>query len=107
MYHAGVFVDKLAELPPTIDDEVRRTLGIGTWEDEVLAGIDDPQAVVQLAGLTSAFWAESRRNARECALEGDWKASLNNVIRSLTDLWPGTLKTHMSEKGKLSGMRIL
>lgn len=28
MYHAGVFVDNLADLPPAIDDEVRRILGI-------------------------------------------------------------------------------
>lgn len=28
MYHAGVFVDKLADVPPSIDDEVRRILRI-------------------------------------------------------------------------------
>lgn len=28
MYHAGVLVDNLADLPPIIDDEVRRILGI-------------------------------------------------------------------------------
>jgi hypothetical protein len=35
MYHAGVFVDNLAELPPAIDAEVRRILGIESWEDRV------------------------------------------------------------------------
>jgi hypothetical protein len=27
-YHVGVFVNNLADLPPAIDDEVRRMLGI-------------------------------------------------------------------------------
>lgn len=92
MYHAGVFVDKLADLPPIIDDEVQRILGTETWEDQVLVAADE------LAGIVSTFWAESRRNARECSLEGDWKASLNGVIRNLAELWPDALKTHMSEK---------
>lgn len=49
------------------------------------------------------FLAESRRNARECSLEGDWKASLNGLVKNLAGLWPRVLKTHMSEKGKLAG----
>ena len=100
MYHAGVFVDKLADLPPPIDAEVQRILGIESWHDPVVVALDRPQAVAHLTGLVSTFWAESQRNARECSLEGDWKASLNGLVRNLTELWPGTLKTHMSEKGR-------
>lgn len=102
MYHAGVFVDKLDDLPPAVDGEVRRILGIVTWNDPIPAAVDETQGATHLAGLVSTFWAESRRNARECSLEGDWKASLNGVIRNLADIWPGALKTHMSEKGKVS-----
>ncbi|KAF9733831.1 hypothetical protein PMIN01_08174 [Paraphaeosphaeria minitans] len=98
MYHAGVLVDKLGDLPPAIDNEVRRILGIETWEDRMPAALDEPQAATHLSGLVSTFWAESQRNARECSLEGDWKASLNSVIRNLADLEAGALKTHMSEK---------
>ncbi|KAH7111136.1 hypothetical protein B0J11DRAFT_554388 [Dendryphion nanum] len=72
MHHAGVFVDKLVDLPGVVDDEVRRILRIKTWGDQV--------------------------NARECLLEGDWKASMNSVVRGIADLWLGVLKTHMSEK---------
>jgi hypothetical protein len=38
MYHAGFFVDNLADLPPAID-EVRRILGIESWEDRVEATV--------------------------------------------------------------------
>lgn len=108
MYHAGVFVDKLGDLPPAIDGEVRRILGIATWDDPIPAAVNETQGTIHLAGLVSTFWAESRRNARECLLEGDWKASLNGVIRNLADFWPGALKTHMSEKGKVpSNPRVL
>jgi hypothetical protein len=100
MYHAGVFVDNLAELPPAIDEEVRRILRIESWEDQVAAPVGEPRSATHLAPLASVFRAESRRNARECLLEGDWKASLNGLVRNLADLWPGALRTHMSEKGE-------
>ena len=58
------------------------------------------QTETHLTGLASTFWAESRRNARECLLEGDWKASLNGLVTNLADLSPGVLRTHMSEKGE-------
>ncbi|KAH7122352.1 hypothetical protein B0J11DRAFT_551017 [Dendryphion nanum] len=48
-------------------------------------------AASHLTVIASAFLADSQRNARECLLEGDWKASLNSV-------------THMSEKGKLASI---
>ncbi|KAF2647460.1 hypothetical protein K491DRAFT_772482 [Lophiostoma macrostomum CBS 122681] len=84
MYYASVFVDKLANLLPPIDVEVQRILGIELWDDPVAAALDRPQAATHLTRL--------------CSLEGDWKASLNGLVRNLTDFWPGTLKTHMSKK---------
>lgn len=105
MYHAGVFVDKFAGLPSAIDNEVRRILGIETWDDQF--AVVERQTATHLTGLVSTFWAKSRRNAPECSLEGNWKASLNAILRNLADLWPGALKTHMSEKGKfLSSFRV-
>jgi hypothetical protein len=101
MHHAGVFVDNLAELPPAIDEEVRRILSIESWEDRLTAP-GKHQMDTYLIGLASAFRADSQRNARECLLEGDWKASLNGLVRNLADLSPGTLRTHMSEKGELA-----
>jgi hypothetical protein len=102
MYPAGVFVDNLAELPPAIDKELRRILEIESWEDRVAALVGELQTATHLTGLASTLRAESRRNARECLLEGDWKASLNGLVRGLADLWPGALRTHMSEKGELA-----
>jgi hypothetical protein len=102
MYHAGVFVDNLADLPPAINNEVRRILEIESWEDRVVATVDQSGNDTYLTGLAATFQTESRRNARECLLKGDWKASLNSLVRNLADLWPGTLRTHMSEKGKLA-----
>lgn len=84
---------------------MRQILGFELWEDRGAAatGADSlSQAAAHLARLTATFQAESRRNARECLLEGDWKASLNGLVRSLADLWPGALRTQMSEKGKLA-----
>jgi hypothetical protein len=103
MYHAGDFIDNLADIPPAIDDEVRRILGVKSWEDRVEAILDVPQAAAHLTRLAATFRAESQRNARECLLEGDWKASLNGLVRNLAHLWPGALKTDMSEKGKVAG----
>jgi hypothetical protein len=100
MYHAGFFVDNLAELPPAID-EVRRILRIESWEDRVAAP-GEPQMETHLTGLASTFRAESRRNARECLLEGDWKASLNGLVTNLADLSSSVLMTHMSEKSELA-----
>ena len=102
MCHAGVFVDNLGELPPAVDVEVRQLLGIESWESQVTAPLSETPTATHLAALASAFGAESRRNARECLLEGDWKTSLNSLVRNLADLSPGALRTHMSEKGKLA-----
>jgi hypothetical protein len=93
MHHARVHVDNLHKLPPAIDVEALGILGLESWYEPV-----QRQASAHLAGLAATFQAESRRNARECLLEGDWKASLNNLVRSLADFVPGTLRTHMSEK---------
>lgn len=93
MHHARVHVDNLDELPPAINAEALGILGLESWDEPV-----QRQAPAHLARLAVIFQAESRRNARECLLEGDWKASLNSLVRNLADLAPGTLRTHMSEK---------
>lgn len=102
MYDNGAFFDNLAKLPLAINEEVQQILRIGSWEDRVAAPVGELQTATHLTGLASTFQDESRRNARECLLEGDWKASLNSLVRSLADLWPGALRTHISEKGELA-----
>ncbi|EDU45947.1 hypothetical protein PtrSN002B_010399 [Pyrenophora tritici-repentis] len=97
MLHANVFVDHLDKLPPPIDEQVRGILGIESWENRVVAS-DEVQTKIDVDGLAVRLRTESLRNARECSLEGDWKASLNSLVRNLADLWKETLKTHMSEK---------
>lgn len=92
MYHANVFVDHLGHLPSAIDAEARRILAIDSWSHVV--SVDN----VKLGALAASFQAQSQRNARECSLEGDWKGSLYSVVRSVSDIWPGALKTHMTEK---------
>lgn len=42
MHHTNVFVEDLADLPLTIDEEVRQMLGIESWEDQVIALADEP-----------------------------------------------------------------
>ncbi|RMZ70944.1 copper transport accessory [Pyrenophora seminiperda CCB06] len=96
MHHAGVFVDTL-DLPPAIDDEVRRILGVDSWEDRVVATVYEPETATYLTGLATAFQTGSRTNARMCSLEGNWKASLFGLVRSLEDLWPGALRATVSK----------
>lgn len=102
MYHAGVFVDNLGELPPVVDVEIRRILGVESWESQVTAPLSETPIATHLAALASTLASESRSNARECLLEGDWKASLNGLVRTLVVESSGALKSHMSEKGKLA-----
>jgi hypothetical protein len=60
-----------------------------------VAGSGGLQTDTHLTRLASTFRAVSQRNARECLLEGDWKASLNSLVRNLADLSPGALWTHV------------
>jgi hypothetical protein len=96
MHHAQVYVDNLHELPPGIDVAVREILGLESWDES----IQTHNATAHLSALTTIFLADSRLNARECLLEGDWKASLNSLVRNLAmdNHMTGTLRTHMSEK---------
>lgn len=71
-------------------------------KSQVTAPLTGTPAATRLAALASTFASESQRNARECLLEGDWKTSLNSLVRNLADLSSGALKSHMSEKGKLA-----
>ena len=103
MHHVGVYVDQLVSLPPVIDDEVRQILGIKSWEDRIAATADGSQPTIHLSQPAATFWAESRRNARDCLLEGDWRATLSGLVRSLADPWPNLLKSHASDKSKSAG----
>ena len=100
MYNVGVYVDRLFDLPPATGDEVRHILGFESLGDRVVAIVDEPQSLARLTQLAATFCTESRRNARDCLLEGDWKASLNSLVKNLADLSPEVLRTHMSEKSK-------
>ncbi|KAF2085053.1 hypothetical protein K490DRAFT_47630 [Saccharata proteae CBS 121410] len=93
LHHANVRIDALSDLPPAIDAQVRQILGFETWQDRIGSPAEPP-----FENAAAHYLAESRRNAIECALEGDWKASLYNLIRQLTDHGAWTLKVHMSEK---------
>jgi hypothetical protein len=94
LHHAGVRIDTLPDLPPVIDARLRQIFGFESWQDRII----DP-AEPHLESAIVTYLAESRRNVRECALEGDWRASLYSLIRQLTDHAAGFFKVHMSEKG--------
>ncbi|KAF1846292.1 uncharacterized protein K460DRAFT_284013 [Cucurbitaria berberidis CBS 394.84] len=94
LHQAGVFVDRLGYLPSVIDNEVRGILDIKSWDDQVAAATHD----ARIETCAARYQTDSRRNARNCSLEGDWKASLYNLLVYLSDLWPDELQAHMSEK---------
>lgn len=95
MHHANVFVDNLGDLPPAVDSELRRILGVTSLEDHVINSADEPHC----SDVAERYRSDSQRNARECSLEGDWKASLFGLLRTLSEHQAaGGLKVHMSEK---------
>jgi hypothetical protein len=96
MYNVSVYVDNQFGFPSAIGDVVRQILGIESVEDRVVATADEPHS--HLTRLAATYCAKSQRNARECLLEGDWKASLNSLVEGLADLSPDILRTHTSEK---------
>jgi hypothetical protein len=100
MYHAGVYVDKLVDLPPAVDNEVRQILGIEKWGDRVAATVEGPPTAARTQAAAT-FCAESRKNVRDCLLEGDWKATSNSLLRNLADLSPN-VRTQTSEKSKFA-----
>lgn len=95
MHHAHLYVDNLHEFPLAIDVTVRGILGLESWNEPTQTHGAGP-----FAALATTFLAESQLNARDCLLEGDWKASLYCLVRSLAmgDHTRGTLRTQMSEK---------
>ena len=100
LHHANVFVK--AELPPTIDDELRQLLGITSWENPVV-GPDEPQ----LNDAVNYYLADSIRNDEDCALEGEWKTSLSTLIRKLLPTSCNELKMNTSEKSNVAQCRDL
>lgn len=91
LHHANVQVR--AELPHTIDDELRQVLGITSWEDPV-AGPDEPR----FNDAVECYFTDSIRNDEDCALEGEWKTSLSTLIRKLLPTSCNELKMNTSEK---------
>ncbi|KAH9870495.1 hypothetical protein IAQ61_005970 [Plenodomus lingam] len=92
MHHANVFVDNLGDLPPAVDSELRRILGVTSLEDHVINSADEPHC----SDVAERYRSDSQRNARECSLEGDWKASLFGLLRTLSEHQAaGGLKVHI------------
>ncbi|KAH6612385.1 hypothetical protein C7974DRAFT_405474 [Boeremia exigua] len=101
MRYANALVDALGQLPPAIDGEARRVLGLQSWAE--LAQPDThaqtpPEMQARLAELAATYCADSLLNARECALEGNWKSSLFTLLRNIDLLALDTLCLHMSER---------
>jgi hypothetical protein len=104
MRYAGLYVDHLDQLPPAIDDETRGIFGAELAQQDTQAQTQ-PEIQAHLAVLTATYQAESRLNARECALEGNWKNSLFTLMRNIALLAPGTLCLNMSEKAWISDLK--
>lgn len=108
MRYASVYVDHLDHLPPAIDGEVRRIFGLQSLAE--LAQPDtqaqtQPETQARLAALAATYQAESRLNARECSLEGNWKSSIFTLMRNIALLAPGTLCLDMSEKAWIPDLK--
>lgn len=108
MRYACVYVDHFDQLPAAIDGEARRILGLQSWAE--LAQPDtqaqtQPETQARLAALAATYQAESRLNARECSLEGNWKSILFTLMRNIALLAPGTLCLDMSEKAWISDLK--
>jgi hypothetical protein len=91
MSYAGVLIDDLIELPQEIERRVRHILKAESLEDVI--GTTKHES--QLATHEKRFLDQSRHNARNCSLEGDWKASLFCLMG---DLAQGNVQCHTSEK---------
>jgi hypothetical protein len=97
MYMASVFVERLADLPSIVDEELRQMLGIRSWEEQVAAPADEPH----FDYTVDWYRTESQRNAKDCALEGDWKNCLSVLIKMLLEPGADDLQVNTSEEGKL------
>jgi len=96
MSYAGILIDDLTGLPQEIERRVRHILEAGSLED--VFGRTEHES--QLATHVKRFLDQSRHNARSCSLEGDWKASLFNLMG---DLAQDNVQCHTSEKRKVAG----
>jgi hypothetical protein len=88
---AGVLIDDLIELPQEIENRVRHILEVESLEGT----IGTMEHKTQLASHVKRFLNLSRQNARNCSLEGDWKASLFSLMGELAQ---GNVQCHTSEK---------
>lgn len=101
MQEVGIYVDRLGQLPPAIDGQARRIFGLQSWDEAAQPDIEaqtQPGTQGPLAALAGVYQAESRLNARDCSLEGNWKISIASAVRHIAGLAPGTLCTDSSEK---------
>lgn len=101
MQEVGVYVDRLGQLPPAVDGQARRIFALQSWNEEAqpeIEGQTQPDTQAPLAALAARYQAESRLNARDCSLEGNWKISIAAAVRQIAGLAPGTLCTDSSEK---------
>jgi hypothetical protein len=102
MYHSQVMVEHLDKLPPTFDNEIRRILRIESWDNHV----DTPGNTQLIQDAAISYRIESLQNTRDCALEGEWKSSLFQLLKQLLNPAAGKLKAHMSEKSKFSCVKL-
>ncbi|UPX12651.1 uncharacterized protein EKO05_0003192 [Ascochyta rabiei] len=108
MRYASVYVDHLDHLPPAVDVEVRRIFGLQSLAELAQPHTQantQPETQARLAALAATYKAESRLNARECSLEGNWKGSIFSLMRNLALLAPGTLCLNMSEKAWIPDLK--
>jgi hypothetical protein len=71
------------------------------WKPSLLEdAIGTTEYQSELATHVERFLDQSRHNAKSCSLEGDWKASLFNLLRDLTQ---GNVQCHTSEKREFVG----
>jgi hypothetical protein len=96
MSYAEVLIDDLMELPQEIEHRVRQILEAESLENS----IGTMKHHLQLASHVKRFLDLSRQNARNCSLEGDWKASLYSLMSELAQ---GSVQCHTSEKREFVG----
>jgi hypothetical protein len=96
MSYVGVVIDDLIELPQEIERRVRQILEAESLENS----IGTMKHHLQLASHVKRFLDLSRQNARNCSLEGDWKASLYSLMSELAQ---GSVQCHTSEKREFAG----
>jgi hypothetical protein len=74
MQEVGIYVDRLGQLPPAINGQARRIFRLQLWDKAAqpdMGGQTQLDTQAPLAALAAVYQAESRLNARDCALEGN------------------------------------